>query len=423
MYLYGYQRRFADDKSPFRIYNKSRQIGISFLSALEAVRTAATAQADVLYASSSLRQSKEANRKAQQMIYALNESGILGGKIFVKTASKEEICLQNGRKILFLPSNPHTVRGFSGDVYLDEFALHKEQRKIYQALLPTVTRGYRLTIVSTPMGQSDLFYEIFSQAELYPDFSRHETSIYDALKEGLPVDVELLRRNTDEETFRQEFLCEFIDEATSFFPYTLIRSCVGETLMIGNEGENFLGIDVGRHKDLTVMTVMSAVGKRFCFKRSEVLKNCDFKTQRETALQIIKEEHIRNGCIDSTGIGAQLAEEITKECALIQPIHFTAATKEQIVLHTKKLFEEKNIEIPDNRKLIADIHSITKSVTPSGNIRFDATRDEKGHADRFWALALALHAGRAPAKRIHYEPVGESNSFRVQSGTKGRLLF
>ncbi len=420
MYLYGYQRRFAQDASPFRIYNKSRQIGISFLSVLESIRTASTARADVLYASSSLRQSKEANRKARQMIHAFNETGLLGVPIHVKTASKEEIALKNGRKMLFLPSNPSTVRGFSGDVYLDEFALHKDQRKIYQALLPTVTRGYRLTIISTPMGQNDLFYEIFSQKENYPDFSRHQTTIYDALKEGLPVDAELLRRNTDEETFRQEFLCEFIDEATAFFPYTLIRSCVGEEIT-ELQGENFLGIDVGRHKDLTVMTVMSAIGKRFCFKRTEILKNCDFRTQRETALQIIKEERVRAGCIDATGIGSQLSEEIAKEHATIQPVHFTAALKESIVLHTKKLFEEKNIEIPDNRNLIADIHSIVKTVTPSGNIRFDATRNEQGHADRFWALALALHAGRSPQQRISYEAIGENNSFR--SALKGRNSF
>ena len=31
-------------------------------------------------------------------------------------------------------------------------------------------------------------------------------------------------------------------------------------------------------------------------------------------------------------------------------------------------------------------------MTAAGNIRFSADRSENGHSDRFWALALALHA-------------------------------
>ena len=39
-----------------------------------------------------------------------------------------------------------------------------------------------------------------------------------------------------------------------------------------------------------------------------------------------------------------------------------------------------------------DLHSVRKVVTAANNIRLDADRDERGHADRFWALALAHHA-------------------------------
>ena len=38
-----------------------------------------------------------------------------------------------------------------------------------------------------------------------------------------------------------------------------------------------------------------------------------------------------------------------------------------------------------------------KETTASGNIRFTAERNANGHADRFWAVALALHAGKAPS--------------------------
>ena len=53
--------------------------------------------------------------------------------------------------------------------------------------------------------------------------------------------------------------------------------------------------------------------------------------------------------------------------------------------------------MPRDRELIAQIHSIKKSLTPSGKASFDAERAagrSKGHADRFWALVLACQKER-----------------------------
>ncbi|MHC1760407.1 MAG: terminase family protein [Negativicutes bacterium] len=61
-----------------------------------------------------------------------------------------------------LPANPDTARGFSGNVVLDEFAFHRDSRKIWTALYPTITRGYKIRIISTPNGKSGKFYELWS---------------------------------------------------------------------------------------------------------------------------------------------------------------------------------------------------------------------------------------------------------------------
>jgi phage FluMu gp28-like protein len=52
--------------------------------------------------------------------------------------------------------------------------------------------------------------------------------------------------------------------------------------------------------------------------------------------------------------------------------------------------------LPRDRELVAQMHSIRKHVTPAGRISFDAERDSKGHADRFWAVALACQKERGP---------------------------
>jgi phage FluMu gp28-like protein len=76
----------------------------------------------------------------------------------------------------------------------------------------------------------------------------------------------------------------------------------------------------------------------------------------------------------------------------VEPVTFSSGVKEALAYPVKAAFEDKNIRIPFDRNLRADLRAIRKETTAAGNIRFSADRGENGHSDRFWALALALHA-------------------------------
>lgn len=54
--------------------------------------------------------------------------------------------------------------------------------------------------------------------------------------------------------------------------------------------------------------------------------------------------------------------------------------------------EDRRMRIPMDGKIRADLRAVTKQVTMAGNIRFTAERTPDGHSDRFWALALGIHA-------------------------------
>lgn len=389
MKFYPYQKAFVDDGSRLRIINKSRQIGFSFIISYEAVRTAYRIGQNVLLASSSQRQSNELNQKCRAWVDVFKK---FDTSLKLTSESKSELGIQKGGRIHTLPSNPKTVRGFTGHVYLDEFALHKDQREIYKALFPSITRGkLRLTITSTPLGQSDLFHEIFSDKDRYRDFSRHQIDIFQAVEMGLDVDLDFIRNNTDDETFRQEYGCEFIDEVLSFFPYDLIRERIGEISAV--TGQNIMGVDIGRKRDLTVIYILTKVGEFYFTRDIIVARNMKFDDQRSLISQKIYEFGVERGAIDATGMGAQLGEELHDEFYFIEPVEFNQNNKEHIVTTAKKIFEKGKIQIPDDRDLIADIHSIKKKITPAGNVVFDADRTDKGHADRFWALGLGLYAG------------------------------
>jgi len=88
-----------------------------------------------------------------------------------------------------------------------------------------------------------------------------------------------------------------------------------------------------------------------------------------------------------------MAEELqTKWGEKVLKVYFTTKVKEELASLLKTKFEDKTIRIPIDPVLREDLHSVQKTVSPSGNLKLEAPRDEKGHADRFWALALAVYA-------------------------------
>ena len=106
-------------------------------------------------------------------------------------------------------------------------------------------------------------------------------------------------------------------------------------------------------------------------------------------------------CIDQSGIGMMLAEHLVQKYgAMVEPVTFTAPLKERLAPMVKQAFEERTVRIPDNREVRADINSVKRFVTPAGNVRFDAEHTDRGHADRFWALAMVVNAASEPRAQL-----------------------
>ncbi|HUS72937.1 MAG TPA: hypothetical protein VMY06_07695, partial [Sedimentisphaerales bacterium] len=59
------------------------------------------------------------------------------------------------------------------------------------------------------------------------------------------------------------------------------------------------------------------------------------------------------------------------------------------------------------------IHSIKKSVTASKNNVYDAERNAKHHADKFWGHALAVYAAMQPDEAI-WQAIEDSDLGRIE---------
>jgi phage FluMu gp28-like protein len=110
---------------------------------------------------------------------------------------------------------------------------------------------------------------------------------------------------------------------------------------------------------------------------------------------------VRRACIDSTGMGAPLAEALEQEFGgRVEPVTFTAAVKEDMAYRVKRRMEQRLDVIPESPEIARAFGAVKKLVTLAGNTRFDAQRTDLGHADEFWAKALADLAAEQPVSHL-----------------------
>ncbi|WP_243092555.1 terminase large subunit domain-containing protein [Thermus hydrothermalis] len=419
--LLPYQRRWLLDRSRFKIGLWSRQTGKSFAGTLEAVIDAVERPGTLwVMLSAGERQSRELAEKAKVHLEAMRQVGEWMESRFFEggeAVTQLEIRLPNRSRLIFLPANPRTARGYTGNVFLDEFAFHQDSHAIWAALFPIVTRrpDLKLRIMSTPAGPQGKFYELWEKGGAM--WSRHKVTIYDAVRDGLPVDPEELRQAlADEWVWRQEYLCEFLSEEEAFLPWSLILEAEAREDPRGDWDPDraYLGMDVGRHRDLTVLAVLERVGDVYYLRLLEVLERTPFAHQEARLHALLP--RVRRACVDATGLGEMLAENARRAFGYkVEPVKFTPEVKADLAQRLRLFFEDRRVRIPSDRALREDLHSVRRIVTPSGNVRYDAERSERGHADRFWALALALHAAETRRGPVEYRSVAR----RLFAGWKG----
>lgn len=342
-----------------------------------------------------------------------------------------EYGFENGQVIHSLSSSPDAQAGKRGRRIWDEFALNQRNRELYAIGYPGITWGGTIEMISTHRGNMNFFNELVREIKEKGNpkkISLHTCTLQDILDEGFlyklqerlqaisPEDDRLdmdeadyfnmVRRECpDEETFLQEYMCVPADDKTAFLEWDLIAAAeytmhdVWEKLNLDEcIGELYIGVDVGRRHDLTVIWILERIQGYYFTRRIIELKNVRFSAQEDILWPLIAHPKVKRCCIDATGLGMQLAERAQEKFSVyrVEAISFSAPVKEELAYPVRSLMEERRIKIPEKREIRSDLRGVKKETTASGNIRFTADTGPDGHSDRFWALALAVHAGKVP---------------------------
>lgn len=223
---------------------KSRQIGATFYFSREALLRALKTGHNQIFLSASKTQA-----------YVFREYIIAFARLVDVDLTGDPIVLgNNGAKLIFLGTNSNTAQSHNGDLYVDEIFWIPNFQVLRKVASGMASQSHlRSTYFSTPSTLAHDAYPFWS-GELFNrgrasaaerveiDVShnalaggllcadgqwRQIVTIEDALKGGCTLfDIEQLKRENSADDFKNLFMCEFVDDKASVFPFEELQRCM-----------------------------------------------------------------------------------------------------------------------------------------------------------------------------------------------------
>lgn len=444
-YFLPYQIAWLRDTSRFKIWEKSRRIGATYVQAYEDVKDAARDDKpmDVWFTSADESAAKEyilyCGMWARVFQIAAED---LGEIVIDKDDDIKALVVQfaNGKRIHGLSSNPKAFRSKGGKLVVDEYAFHKQPEEMWKAAQPIVLWGYPIRVLSTYNGKGNRYYRMVSEARQGNRWSLHTTTLMDAVDQGLvskiighaasAAEIEAFVADAratagDEENWLQEYMCQPVDEATAWLTWDLITSAEHKDAgrpELYQGGDCYLGGDIARRRHLTVYWVKEKVGDVLWTREVVKLKNATFAEQDAELDRLFATYKIRRACLDQTGIGEKPVEDAKKRHGeyRVEGVLFSGTIKQHLAQSLKQRYEDRKVRTPEDKEIRAAHHAVRKTTTVAGNPRFDADQTELGHADEFWAHALAVHAAEDTQQPAAGSTVEADASATVPEAMTGR---
>jgi len=455
-FMLPYQDRWIKDTAIMKLMEKSRRVGISYGSAYEDVRRHSLEdnRLQTWVSSRDELTAKQYVRDCMAFAKILHAAATdVGTQILTDdkgaSHSVQVIHFANGQDLHSLSSNPDAFAGRGGYVKLDEFALRRDPATVYSIAGPTIDWGGALAIISTHRGSGNYFNTLIREIKEKNNpkrWSYHRVTLQDALDQGFLWKLQTKLKANDprldmdegdyftyqksraasEEIFQQEYMCVPADDAAAFIEYALIDGCCyheGEAWEYALEqaatcpNPLYAGIDIGRHHDLTSLIVCEKVGGIYLIRKRIDLEKQLFSVQESIVYPWI--QICARTCIDRTGLGMQFAERAAQRFGKyrVEGVNFSGPVKEDLAYPVRSAFEDKAIRIPfGDDALISDLRKVRKETTAAGNVRFVADSDDAGHADRFWSLALALHAAKDAGTPACFQTIRRDTSANNRRG-------
>lgn len=404
---------------------KSRQIGATFYFSREALLHALKTGHNQIFLSASKTQA-----------YVFREYIIqFARRVDVELTGDPIVIGNNGAKLIFLGTNSNTAQSHNGDLYVDEIFWIPNFQKLRKVSSGMASQSHlRSTYFSTPStlahgaypfwsgelfnrGRAraservdiDISHSALAAGVVCPDGQwRQIVTIEDALAGGCTLfNLEQLRQENSVDDFRNLFMCEFVDDKASVFPFEDLQRCMVDSL---EEWEDFapfadnpfgsrpvwVGYDPSHSGDSAGCVVLAppvVAGGKFRILERHQWKGMDFATQAESIRQLTEKYNVEYIGIDATGLGIGVFQLVRSFYPAARDIRYTPEMKTAMVLKAKDVIRRGCLEYDVSATdITTSFMAIRKTMTSSGrSATYEASRtEEASHADVAWATMHAL---------------------------------
>lgn len=292
----------------------------------------------------------------------------------------------------FSGERPDNIRGFTFDyLFIDEMAFTRKELWSEVLSATVLVKGKKVVFISTPKGKNH-FYNLSLQPNYDNRYKYFHFTSYDNPMISSD-DLEERRRNLPDHIFRQEYLAEFLDNASGLF--SNVTDCIG----IGQQ-TNFVygGLDIGRADDYTVLTIINRENQMIHIER---WRQDDWTNIINKVAEVIKRYKAKT-YVEVNNQGDVFYEMLKKQCGnLIEPYVTSSKTKPIMVEDLALAFEQRNISILNEQWLIDELQAFTYVYDErTRNVKYSAPQGV--HDDGVISLCLALQSRKDLVKKGNY---------------------
>ncbi|EOE7079356.1 terminase ATPase subunit family protein [Enterobacter ludwigii] len=404
---------------------KSRQIGATFYFAREALLQALKTGHNQIFLSAS---------KTQAYVFRKYIIAF-ARQVDVELTGDPIVLGNNGAELMFLGTNANTAQSHNGDLYVDEIFWIPNFQKLKRVAGGMSSQEHlRTTYFSTPSslahgaypfwsgeqfnrGRSDaservdidISHAALAKGVACPDGQwRQIVTIEDALAKGCTLfNIDTLKRENSVDEFRNLFMCEFVDDKASVFPFEELQRCMVDSLEVWDDYAPFadrpfghrpvwVGYDPSLRGDSAGCVVIAppvVAGGKFRILERHQWKGMDFAQQAESIRELTQKYNVEYIGIDATGLGQGVFQLVRSFYPAAREIRYTPEMKTAMVLKAKDTIGRGCLEYDVSATdLTQSFMSIRKTMTSSGrSATYEASRtEEASHADLAWATMHVL---------------------------------
>ncbi|CAB4153770.1 large terminase protein [uncultured Caudovirales phage] len=293
----------------------------------------------------------------------------------------------------FSGERPDNIRGNTFDyLIIDEMAFTRPELWSEVLSATVLVKGKKVIFISTPKGKNH-----FNQLALQHNYDNRYKYFHFTSYDNPMIDVADLderKRNLPDHIFRQEYLAEFLDNASGLFKD--VRKAVSNNF--DSNEVLFGGLDIGRADDYTVLTIINRSQQMVYVER---WRQDDWTNIINKVAEVINRFKAKT-YVEVNNQGDVFYEMLKKHCdELIEPYVTSSKTKPIMIEDLALAFEQGNITILNEGWLIDELEAFTYIYDErTRGVKYSAPQGL--HDDAVISLSLAIQSRKNLLNSGHY---------------------